>query len=218
MTKQEKRIIPALLTEKPTELASMLMKCEQFSTWVQIDIMDGLFVPSRSITAQDIHYAGLCVDWEAHLMVNEPEQYLYDFQAVGAKRIIVHYETITGRELEVVAKINELGMEAGVALNPNTPSVVLVPELLQMLDCVLFMAVYPGFYGAKFVPQVLDKIRMFRKDHQDIRIGIDGGVKLDNIQEILLSGVDDICVGSAIFAQQNPEKAYLDLLRASQKD
>jgi ribulose-phosphate 3-epimerase len=88
----------------------------------------------------------------------------------------------------------------------------MVPDL----DSILFMAVYPGFYGAKFVPEVLDKIVEFRKTYFKTVIGIDGGVKENNIAEIARSGVDEICVGSAIFLQPDPGAAYRKLADLAQ--
>ena len=98
-------------------------------------------------------------------------------------------------------------MGIGLAVNPYTPIADISP-LADELDCVLFMAVHPGFYGSKFIREVLDKIAEFRHIYPDIEIGIDGGVKEDNIAGIAISGVNYICVGSAIFLQENPVESY----------
>jgi len=215
MRNSKKRIVPAVLTDNPKKLKEMLHQAEGFASWVQIDIMDGLFVPSRSITAKDIVDAATFLNWEAHLMVKDPEKYLDDFQSAGCSRIIVHYEAVKNRASDVIRQIQVSGMEAGLALNPETDIRLLDESLVSKLDAVLFMAVNPGYYGAPFIPAVLQKISAFRKKHVNLSIGIDGGVKLANIQEITQCGVDDICVGSAIFAQKDMSQAYHELWRVA---
>lgn len=200
------RIVPAILTDNPENLKSMVFNLKRFTDWFQLDIMDGKFVPSHSITAE--HIAGLKtkLQWEAHLMVKHPESYLDAFHLAGAKRIIFHYEA-TGSPGEVISQAKSLNMDVGLAINPDTPASD-ISHLVDRLDCVLFMSVHPGFYGSQFIPMVLDKIDDFRLEHPDIEIGIDGGVKENNIALIAGSGVNSICVGSAIFRQPNPAKSY----------
>ena len=206
------RIIPAVLTENYERLVSMLRHAERFADWLQIDIMDGLFVPSHSISAQDIVVTGVNTKWEAHLMVREPEKCIHDFHAAGATRILVHYEAVKESASDVIDRITSFGMEAGVVLNPDTPASVLSASLLSKLGSVLFMAVQPGFYGAKFIPEVLDKIASFRQLYPDMNIGIDGGVKATNITDVARAGANEICVGSAIFAQPDIAVAYRELI------
>jgi ribulose-phosphate 3-epimerase len=167
-------------------------------------------VPSRSITAGHIANLAIKLKWEAHLMVKHPETYLEDFKRAGTKRIIFHYEA-TSSPQKVIALIRNLGLETGLAVNPETPVSAITP-LAGEVDSVLFLSVNPGFYGSKFIPEVLDKIAAFRKSLPDIEIGIDGGIKEDNITRIARSGVDIICVGSAIFRQPQPGESYRRLL------
>ncbi|MCL2707323.1 MAG: ribulose-phosphate 3-epimerase, partial [Dehalococcoidia bacterium] len=112
--------------------------------------------------------------------------------------------------------IISLGSAAGIVLNPETPVSVLSKSLLSKLDSVLFMAVHPGFYGAPFIPKVLDKIKSFRMLHPDMSIGIDGGVKTVNMIDVARSGANEICAGSAIFAQSNYATAYRELTQLAQ--
>ncbi|MCL2281109.1 MAG: ribulose-phosphate 3-epimerase, partial [Dehalococcoidia bacterium] len=198
-------------------LTHMLCQAELFTDWVQIDIMDGIFVPSRSISARDIVAAETDLSWEAHLMVQDPKKCIEDFYAVGAKRIIVHYEAVKEEAQDVIKHIISFGMTAGIALNPETPTSVLDDKLLSNLDSVLVMAVQPGYYGAKFIPEVLDKITSFRKLYPDMNVGIDGGVKAANIAEIARSGANEICVGSAIFAQLDIASAYNELVKVAKQ-
>jgi ribulose-phosphate 3-epimerase len=207
------RIVPAVLTDKPAVLVEMLDIAACFSNWVQIDIMDGLFVPSFSITSRDIARSSVKTGWEAHLMINDPENIIEEFKTAGASRVVVHYEAVKEQASDVIEKISSLGMKAGLALNPETSISVLNESLVSRLESVLFLAVHPGFYGAKFMPEVLDKITLFRRLYPDTTIGIDGGIKANNITRIATSGINEICVGSAIFAQQDPAASFKELTR-----
>jgi ribulose-phosphate 3-epimerase len=207
------RVVPAVLTANHAALVSMLRQAELFTDWVQIDIMDGLFVPSNSITSQDIARAKVNIGWEAHLMVEDPEKYIEDFNLAGAKKIVIHYEAVKDSASDVIEHITSLRMGAGLAINPETPATALNDNLISRLESVLFLAVHPGFYGAKFIPEVLKKIRVFRRVYPDINIGIDGGVKADNITQVAQSGVNEICVGSAVFAQSDPAASFQELTR-----
>ena len=205
------RVVPAVLTDSPATLVSMIRQAECFTGWVQIDVMDGLFVPSVSITSQDIAGVRVNIGWEAHLMVKDPEKYIETFHNAGAKKIVVHYESVKESAFDVIDNITRLEMRAGLAVNPETPVTVLDDILVNRLESVLFLAVHPGFYGAKFIPEVLDKIRVFRQLYPDANIGIDGGIRASNIAQVARSGVNEICVGSAIFAQPDPAASFKEL-------
>lgn len=203
---KEIRLVPAILTDDPVALGKMVLQTEGFTDFAQFDIMDGRFVPSRSITCADIAALYPKINWEAHLMVLHPEDYLDEFKQAGARKIVFHYEATPSPE-EIIKKIKDLGMEAGVAVNPETPNDSIEP-LVKQVDNVLYLSVNPGYYGAPFIPEVLDKIVAFRKKHPGLSIGIDGGVKEGNIAEIAGTGVNDICIGSAVFRQDDPAKSF----------
>ncbi|MDD3264986.1 MAG: ribulose-phosphate 3-epimerase, partial [Dehalococcoidales bacterium] len=154
------------------------------------------------------------IGWEAHLMVNNPEAMLENIRNAGAKRAIFHYEA-TDDQQGVIEKARSLQLEVGIALNPDTPVEVL-QNLVAKIDCVLLMTVYPGFYGAKFIPEVMDKLKLFRAKYPAIEIGIDGGVKEENLKMIVESGASSICVGSAIFLSINPAESYNRLRNIAQ--
>jgi ribulose-phosphate 3-epimerase len=203
------RLVPAILTDDPIALGKMVLQTEKLTDFAQFDIMDGQFVPSRSITCADIASLNPRVGWEAHLMVIHPEDYLEDFRRAGAQKIVFHYEA-TPSPGEVIKQIRALGMEAGLAVNPETPNDAIEP-LVDKLDGVLYLSVNPGFYGAPFIPEVLDKIVAFHKARAGMPVGIDGGVKEGNIAEIARTGVSDICIGSAVFRQPDPAQSYRKL-------
>jgi ribulose-phosphate 3-epimerase len=204
------RVVPAVLTEDPKALESMLRSAKTFTDYVQIDIMDGKFVPSRSVNWEQVGAVKTRIKWEVHLMVEKPERQLENFLKAGASKAIFHYEATSVPE-QVITIARKLGMEVGIALNPET-SVAKILPLTGLLDSVLFLSVHPGFYGAKFIPEVLIKIKELRQSRPELEIGIDGGIKDNNIAQIAKTEVNVVCVGSAVFLQPQPAEAYRKLL------
>ncbi len=204
------QVVPAILTDDPNTLEDMLRQAETFANYVQIDITDGRFVPSQSITRQQLSTVPIKPNWEAHLMVLDPESYLPGFYQAGAQKIIFHYEA-TASPGKVISKARELGLKVGLAINPDTPVSAFIP-LTGKVDSILFLTVNPGFYGSKFIPEVMDKVAELRRLRPGIEIGVDGGIKEVNIQQVAHSGVDVIYVGSAIFLQPQPGASYRQLL------
>jgi ribulose-phosphate 3-epimerase len=211
---QRVRTVPAILTDDPDALAKMVSQAERFTDYAQFDIMDGEFVPSRSVSCTQIAGLKTKLKWEAHLMVAHPEDCLEDFQKAGAAKIAFHYEATPAPE-KTIRKINELGMKAGIAINPETPITALA-NLVNKVSSVLFLSVNPGYYGAKFIPEVLEKITAFRKLYPQTETGIDGGVKESNIGQIARTGVNVIYIGSAIFLQPDPAASYRHLKKLAE--
>ena len=173
------------------------------SEYIHIDVMDGSFVPSISFgmpVMKSIRSMTDCV-FDVHLMIDEPGRYLEDFKAAGADLITVHAEACKHLDRTVTA-IKEMGLKAGVALNPATPLSAL-DYVLEKLDMVLIMSVNPGFGGQSFIPYSLDKIRALKKiiDEKGLSIDIqvDGGVKLANAEEIMDAGANILVAGTAVF-------------------
>jgi len=201
------KIIPALLTDDRDDLITKIRQCESFCDTAQIDIMDGQFVPSKSITAKDFADIKTNLFLEVHLMVSNPEDYFINFKNIGAKRIIFHYEATDKHEL-LLDKLKDINVETAIALNPETP-VEKVVDLLPKLDMLLLMAVVPGYYGSEFIPSVLDKAKKLSSlENKNFILALDGGVKLDNLKLIASCGVDQANVGSAIFKAQDPGASY----------
>ena len=200
------RVVPAILTEDPEALATMIRQSETFTDYVQVDVMDGHFVPSRSITWEHLAALSIKVNWEAHLMVNRPDDCLSNYQKAGARKIVFHYEA-TAEPEKVISLVRKLGLGVGLAISPETPVSAFLP-LADDVDSVLFLTVNPGFYGAAFIPEVLDKVVELRKARPHLEIGVDGGIKEGNVAEIARLGVDVICVGSAVFMQPDPGASF----------
>ena len=203
------RTVPAILTDKPEVLEKLVRQTETFTEYAQMDIMDGRFVPSTSVSCKDIADLKTSLTWEAHLMVMNPENCIDDFRQAGAKKIVFHYQATTEPD-KIIALVKKLHMQVGLAVNPEV-HVSDFSALIDQVDSVLFLAVNPGFYGAKFIPEVLDKIIEFRSLYPNMETGIDGGVKDNNIAEIAQTGVDVIYIGSAIFMQPDPASSYRQL-------
>ena len=208
------RVVPAILTEDSKDLEVMVRQAEAFTNWVQFDIMDGKFVPSHSITYEHLASLPMKLGWEAHLMVQRPEDYLEGFQQAGAKKLVFHYEA-TSSPGECISMVRNLGLEVGLAVNPETPVSAILP-LVGEVDSVLFLSVNPGFYGSKFIPEVLDKVVELHSACPDIEIGMDGGIKESNIAQVARAGVDVIYVGSAIFLQPEPAESFRRLQSLAQ--
>ena len=184
----------------------MVCQVEDFVDYVQFDFMDGHFVPSLSVTDKDMASIPLKFKWEAHLMVENPADSFASFKKLGASRVIFHYEATNSPD-EVIRQARQLNLGVGMALNPDTPVSSILP-FVSKIDNILFMTVVPGFYGSKFLPQVMEKIAGFRQMYPTFNIGVDGGINANNIALVAGTGVDDICVGSAIFLQPSPAESY----------
>jgi ribulose-phosphate 3-epimerase len=208
MTRSSK-VVPAILTDDPESLEVMIRQAESFTGYVQVDIMDGQFVPSRSVTAKHLRDISIKLEWEAHLMVNAPESYFEDFRRAGAKKVVFHYES-TDIPQEVISQARKSGLGVGLAINPETP-VSDILSLLGEVDSVLLLTVNPGYYGSPFIPEVLDKVAELRAASPDMEIAVDGGIKESNIVDVARKGIDMICVGSAVFLQSDPGESFRHL-------
>jgi ribulose-phosphate 3-epimerase len=209
------RVVPAILTDEPQVLKQLVRQAEGFCRYVQFDIMDGRFVPSHSITCEHLAALDTALDWEVHLMVEDPDQYLAAFREAGASRIIFHYEANPQPD-GIIHRVKTLGAEVGLAVNPETP-VSSVLSLVSEVDSVLFLAVHPGFYGSPFLPEVMDKVSELRGKCPSLEIGIDGGIKEGNVAQVARVGVDSIYVGSAIFREIDPAESYRRLSRLAEE-
>ena len=180
---------------------------------LHLDVMDGAFVPSISFGMPVIKslrkYSGQVFD--VHLMIESPERYLEDFKAAGADIITVHAEA-TKHLHRTVTRIKELGLKAGVSLNPATP-LSAIKLVLSEVDMVLIMSVNPGFGGQKFIPFTLDKIRKLREISPDIDIEVDGGVNKDNVAELVKAGANVLVAGTAVFGGDIAENTKLMIER-----
>lgn len=176
---------------------------EAGAEYIHIDVMDGIFVPSISFGMPIIKSIRPLTDkiFDIHLMIEEPIRYVDEFTALGADIITVHVEACKDTAA-TLKRIKELGVKAGITLNPDTP-LSDVREFLPLADMLLIMSVVPGFGGQKFIEASLDKLReaVILRDELGLNydIEIDGGVNFDNIRDIHEAGANIIVAGSAVF-------------------
>jgi ribulose-phosphate 3-epimerase len=208
------RIVPAILANDAATLEKLVRQTETFTDYAQLDFMDGRFVPSHSFTVNDTTTLKTKLHWEAHLMMLQPEDYLATLQKAGAEKIVFHIEAVSS-PTKMISLVKELGLKVGLAINPETP-IAAFKKLVPEVDSVLFLAVNPGFYGAEFKPEILGKIKEFRKIFFKSEVGIDGGIKEHNIADAAGAGVDVIFVGSAIFHRPDAGEAFRKLTATAQ--
>lgn len=175
--------------------------------WIHCDIMDGHFVPNITFGPLMVKAArkSTKLPLDVHLMIENPDKYLEDFAKAGADHLFVHYETVVHLN-RTITKIKELGMEAGVAINPAT-SISVLKYIMGYADALLIMSVNPGFGGQSFIPNSIEKIkeavRLREELNSNFKIQVDGGIDKHNAKLLLDAGCDVFIIGSSIFKSDN---------------
>ena len=211
------KIAPSILSADFSRLGEEVRAIDRAGAdYIHVDVMDGHFVPNitigplvvdalRKVTAKPL---------DVHLMIENPDRYIADFAKAGADIITIHQEAVAHLHRSVQL-IKSLGKQAGVSLNPATP-VETLDVILDELDLVLVMSVNPGFGGQAFIPSALDKIRALRQRITQrglaTELQVDGGIKVDNIREVVAAGADVLVAGSAVF-HANDYAATITALR-----
>lgn len=209
MAKQENILAPSILSADFARLGEEVdAVLTAGADWVHFDVMDNHYVPNLTIgpmVCSALRDHGVNAPIDVHLMVKPVDSLIEDFAKAGATYISFHPEASdhVDRSLQLVKKY---GCKTGLVLNPAT-SLNLLENFWGKLDMVLLMSVNPGFGGQNFIPSVLDKISTLRQSIDDknlnIRLEVDGGIKLDNIAEVSKAGADTFVSGSAIFREKN---------------
>ncbi|MFZ3115069.1 MAG: ribulose-phosphate 3-epimerase [Syntrophales bacterium] len=200
------KIAPSILSADFGRLAEEIAAVEKAGAdLIHIDVMDGHFVPNITIGPGVVAALRKTtrLPFDVHLMIENPDAYLEAFVKAGSDMLTVHVEA-THHLHRTLARIRELGVKAGVSLNPATP-LVQVEEILPLLDQLLIMTVNPGFGGQKFIESMLPKIRKARQlinaAAPQALIEVDGGVGLDNMAAVAEAGADIMVAGQAVFGQ-----------------
>ncbi|NCB98521.1 MAG: ribulose-phosphate 3-epimerase [Bacteroidia bacterium] len=209
-------IAPSMLSADFGNLAQQVdMVNKSDADLIHLDIMDGVFVPNISYGFPVVKaIAGTAAKpLDAHLMIVDPDRYFDNFRELGVEYLSVHYEACTHlhRSLQ---RIKNLGMKAGVALNPHTPA-HLLSEIVNEADFILIMSVNPGFGGQSFIENTYRKLakvkEIIKETGSKCLIEIDGGVNKDNAPLLVKSGADILVAGNSVFGAPDPIKAIRDL-------
>jgi len=209
---------PSILNADFARLGTIVQELEQAGAdAVHLDVMDGRFVPNISfgIPVVSAVRRSTTLPLDVHLMIVEPERYIAAFAEAGATALTVHVEATVHLHRTITA-IKELGLLAGVALNPATP-LAAIEEILPFIDLILIMTVNPGFGGQTLIPAVLKKVERLRQTIDaaglSCLVSVDGGIKLSNVEAVLRAGADIIVTGSALFDDERSPGSVLRMFR-----
>jgi ribulose-phosphate 3-epimerase len=218
--KPEVKLAPSILSADFARLGEQVAEAANAGAdYIHIDVMDGQFVPPITIGAQVVvairPWTGLPLD--VHLMINTPERQLEQFAKAGADIITVHIETCPNIR-QVVKSIKDLGVKAGVSLNPGTP-VSVVTKILPEIDLLLVMTVNPGYGGQPFIEATLDKIAALRAELDEKNLAaeleVDGGINVEVAPRVVRAGARVLVAGAAVFNSKKTVAQALKELRAS---
>ena len=216
------KLAPSILSADFARLLEDVKKVEKAGCeYLHIDVMDGHFVPNITLGPGIVKSLRKDVNmvFDAHLMIENPDNYIKEFADAGCDIIVVHQEACTHLH-RTIQNIKLHGIKAGVALNPATP-IETIKYVLQDVDMVLLMSVNPGFGGQSYIPVVTEKIKELKalidEMNLDIDIEVDGGVKPSNIAEVVNAGANVIVAGSAIFNAGNIDEAVKSLRENASK-
>lgn len=215
-------LAPSILAADFANLEKDIKRVEKAgATFIHVDVMDGHFVPNITLGAPIAkavrkHIAGVM---DVHLMISNPDMFLEDFKEAGTDILTVHIEACTHIH-RTIQRIKQLGMKAGVSLNPGTP-VSVIESIIDDVDMVLIMSVNPGFGGQKFIPYSLSKIAQVREmakaRNKKLLIQVDGGVDLSNVEEVINAGANVIVAGSAVFSASDLDQRVTDFKEIFEK-
>ena len=200
------KIVPAILSESFNDFLFKIKQAETFTDYVQIDLMDGVFVPNISFPASKLNTVTTHLSLELHLMVKHPSAFMMQIENHQLRKVIFHVEA-EAKHLSFIRQMSKRGIDSGIAINPET-EIESFKIIAAHVNTLLFLTVDPCCYGNPFKPEVLRKIELSRKLFPDKMISVDGGVSLDNLKRFLNMGVDSVYVGSRIFLKGNPAENY----------
>lgn len=210
------KIAPSIIAADFTKLSREIKVIEKVGAdMIHLDIMDGVFVPNITFGPMIVQVINRMthLELDAHLMIIKPEKYFARFIETGANWVSFHIETVANVK-ESIKFIKKNKCRAGVAVNPKTPLKEILPYIKD-LDFLLIMTVHPGFYGQKFIPEILRKIEQARKfiDKNKLRclIQVDGGINRENAKVVCRAGADILVAGAGIFKTSDYKKAIKEL-------
>lgn len=211
------KIAPSILSADFTRLGEEIVAVDKAGAdYIHIDVMDGHFVPNITIGPMIVEAARRVtkLPLDVHLMIENPECYIDNFVKAGADIVTVHAEVCPHLN-RTISQIQEAGARAGVSLNPSTP-VSALECVIDSLDLVLVMSVNPGFGGQSFIENSLPKVEAIRamldaKRLDHVELQVDGGIKPDNIAEVVAAGADVFVAGSAVYGKDDYAAVIKDM-------
>jgi ribulose-phosphate 3-epimerase len=205
------KVIPSVIANSAEEFEKLIKQVESHVDRVHLDIMDGDFVPNKTISGhQELTRLQTGLKFDVHLMVNSPEDQMYFwYQIPGADRFLVHAESQADLK-GLIDQIHSNNKMVGLVLNPSTP-IEVISDLRDDVDLVQFMTVEPGQYGADFLEEVIYKIENFHTRFPSVPIGVDGGVNPETAPKLLAAGVSVFVCGSFIFSAPDVGKAIEEM-------
>lgn len=205
------KIIPAILEKNPAGFLNKIKLTSPIFKWIQLDIMDGKFVPWKNFADPKIIKKYSRNNFEIHLMVARPSRQIEKWSKAGAKRIIFHVECLEDSD-KVIAKIKKYKLQVGLAFNPKT-SITKTKPFLNKIDLLLFLGVTPGKQGQKFQPSIIKKIKTIKKLRPKCKLAVDGGVNDKNAKNLIKAGINILNVGSYLFNSKDIKVALKKLKR-----
>ena len=213
------QISPSILSADFSQLGNEIKRLEQGGAdMIHVDVMDNHFVPNLTIGPPVIKSLRkhTKLPFDVHLMIDPVHKYIKNFAEAGSDIITIHPEATKNLE-ESINHIKSFKKKVGVSLNPDT-KIDVIKDVLNQIDLVLIMSVYPGFGGQKFMPEVLEKITNLKRIKDDLKLNfdieVDGGVNFDNNQMIIEAGANILVSGTTIFKENSGDvKKNIDLLK-----
>ena len=214
------QISPSILSADFSQLSREIKRLEDGGAdLIHVDVMDGHFVPNITMGPPVIKRLRECtkLPFDVHLMISPVHKYIKNFADAGSDIITIHPEA-TDDLKKSINLIKELNKKVGISLNPNT-EIEIIKKYLGEIDLILIMSVYPGFGGQKFIPDVMNKIKMLnqiRKEKNfEFKIEVDGGINFSNSKNVINAGADILVSGTTIFKENNGNiKKNIETLRS----
>jgi len=207
-------IVPAILAKDVTSFEEQLKRVWGEVKRVQFDIIDGKFAPAETVGPEILMNVDTIVEFDAHLMVEKPENIIDGWLNSPVRRILLHYESTDAETIKkLLGKIADSGKSSSIALKLETPlwvvdflSETLLATRYSLTSIQLMSISEIGYHGRPFEEKVLDRIKTLREKYPNVTISVDGGVNLENARKILSAGADNLLVGTAIFKSGNIKK------------